>query len=138
MRLTITALLLAVISACTSNPSAQKKPAVIYADGTELKQFENLMFCGDGKKYMAYISAASGKVTTAWENAGGLESKEKCTVQIAIDANGNIVDHHPTDCENLKRLVEALKLASPVPAPENTCLQNELRGVSIQLHRGAK
>ncbi len=119
------------ITACANTPN---KTPVIVADGTEVKQFENLMFCGNAEAFRKSLGAVGSKLSDAWDQVEGKDSVAECTIRINIDKNGKIISHHVVKCENPSAIPAVLAAASPVPVPQDQCLFNNINSVTYVLN----
>jgi hypothetical protein len=139
MKLTIWLIMLLSITSCSTSLQKEKpKSNVIVADGTEVKQFENLMFCGNMEAFVQASGAVSSKLTSAWEETVGSESKDECSIEIEVDREGNIINHKVVSCTNPEVLPAVLKKASPVPVSNNKCLFESINHIEFGLGNSKK
>jgi hypothetical protein len=141
MKLVFSIIIALTISGCGANvQKTQQKSNVIVADGTEIKQLENLMFCGNLQAFSSATGAVSSKLSTAWKEIAGQNSEDECTIRIKVDHSGNIVNHTVVACKNSDILPKVLEKATPVPVPvpKNACLFESINQVSYGLNAKKK
>jgi len=137
MKLIFSVIIAFTIAGCGTNvQKIQQKPNVIVADGTELKQFENLMSCGNLEAFSSATGAVSSKLSAAWKEIADQNAVDECTIRIKVDRSGNIVNHTVVACKNPEILPKVLEKATPVPVPKNECLFESINQISYGL--GAK
>jgi hypothetical protein len=134
MKYLLTAFVLVLTGCNATTPTRSNN--VIVADGTEIEQFEAMVFCSDKEGFMVALGNVSSKLTNAWDEVLGKENKQKCTIRISIDKQGNILGHSVVTCENEPALKAVLKKATPVPVPQSECLQGRISGVKYQINSG--
>ncbi|GAB2449855.1 hypothetical protein GCM10026915_38970 [Simiduia litorea] len=118
----------------TSCAATQNKTPVIVADGTEVKQFENLVFCGNAEEFTKVLGAVGSKLGEAWDQVEGKESNDECTVRIKVDESGNIKGHEVVTCDKPSAIPAVLAAASPIPVPKNQCLFKNVNSVKYGLN----
>lgn len=133
MKYFIVILLMVVLSGCnTTTPT--KKNNVIIADGTEAKQFEDMVFCGDAKKFTTVVGGVGTHLTKAWDSVLGEDNKQECTIRIKADSKGLIYSHSVVTCENEAALPSVLEAASPVLVPDGECFQDGMNRIKYALN----
>lgn len=134
MKLIFSLIIAFTIAGCGANvKKPQQKSNVIVADGTEVKQFENLMFCGNLEAFASATGAVSSKLSAAWEEVAAPDAVDECTIRIKVDRSGNIVNHAVVECNNPEILPKVLEKATPVPVPKNECLFESINQISYGL-----
>lgn len=133
MRIILTLLLGVMLSGC--NPTQTKQsPAIIVADGTEVQQFEQVMFCGDTEAFVKASNLVHEPLKNAWDNFLGEENREFCSIKISLNEAGDIVDYSLIECENPDIIPEVIRHASPVPAPESKCLFDRIQDIKYTIN----
>ena len=120
-----------LLSACTTG---QHDVPVIVADGTEMEQFERLVFCGDSEGFTKALGDVGARLGSAWDKIEGKDSSHECTVRINIDSVGNITGHEVVTCDKPTSIAQVLETASPVPVPNNQCMFESIKGVNFSLN----
>jgi hypothetical protein len=133
MRNLLIALFIVGAVGCKTTQERTSSTPVIIADGTEVKQFENLMFCGDAKGYVGSLAIVGEHLSQAWNESGDRDSSKSCSVKISVDESGNIKNHKLKDCQDTERAKSALKAASPIPVSPNKCFHNGANKVGFEL-----
>ena len=122
----------AVLSACASSPKSSA-PAIV-ADGTEMKQFENLVMCGDMPTFVTALGNVGRHLGRVWDEVLGKDNIQKCSIRLRVDQDGHIKGREVLSCEDVPALDAVLAAADPVPAPKDPCLLDRLNGVTINLN----
>ncbi|MGX5200365.1 hypothetical protein [Aliikangiella sp. IMCC44632] len=138
MRNILIALFILGIVGCKTTQERASSTPVIIADGTEVKQFENLMFCGDAKGYVASLAKVGEHLSQAWNESGDKDSSKKCSVNLKVDDLGMIKAYKLSECEDKVRAESALKIASPIPVSPNQCFHNAASKIGFELKKTKK
>jgi hypothetical protein len=131
-----TAIILAVMLAgCASSPQPKN---VIVADGTEARQFENLVMCGNAQAFMMALGDVGKHLGKAWDDVLGADNQQQCEIRIRVDQSGHILEREVVSCDDADSLTSVLKGADPVPVPSDACLLASINGSSYQLNSSRK
>jgi hypothetical protein len=120
------------LSACASNP--RSSPPVIVADGTEMKQFENLVMCGDMPTFVAALGGVGKHLGRVWDEVLGTDDTQQCSIRLRVDQSGHISGREVLSCDDVAALDRVLAAADPIPAPKDQCLLARLNNVTIDLN----
>ena len=125
---------LGVVGCKTAQERTNETP-VIVVDGTEVQQFENLMFCGDAKGYVASLALIGEHLSKVWNETGDKDSSKECSVNLKVDDAGYILNHSFKSCQDKTRAEETLRNASPIPVSENKCFHNAASKIGFELKK---
>src|SRR5262245_11566183 len=128
-------MLAALLPACATSP--QPRP-VIVSDGTESKQFEKLVMCGDAEAFTMALRNVGSHLAEAWDKVLGPDNKQQCEIRIRVDRSGHLLDREVISCDNRDALSKALRSADPIPVPQDECLLATINGASFKLNSSYK
>ncbi|UTA47579.1 hypothetical protein L1F30_15665 [Simiduia sp. 21SJ11W-1] len=122
-----------VLSACNAT-TPKKENNIIVADGTEIQQFEAMFFCSDKEGFMVALGDVGTHLGKSWDAIMGDNNQTECTVRIKVNKAGDILEHEIVTCEDPTKLIDVIKVASPVPVPTNECLLQKVNEVNYTLN----
>jgi hypothetical protein len=126
----------AALSACASK---QKTSApVIVADGTEMKQFEKLVMCGDMPAFVSAMADVGRHLARVRDEVLGGDYTQKCSIRLSVDQEGHITGREVLSCAEVTSLDAVLAAADPVPAPKDPCLLARLNDITLELKGQSK
>jgi hypothetical protein len=122
----------AALSACASNPKSSAP--VIVADGTEMRQLENMAMCGDMERFVSALGAVGKHLGRKWDEVLGEDNAQQCSIRLSVDRDGRIKGRELVKCDDPASLDRVLAAADPVPAPTEPCLLDRLNNITINLN----